>query len=75
MINRTMFGMMIIRDDGRGLHDLFGKTHVVYANQPVISEIKEASVEEKEEPLKLDNKKITAKKRKKANKNENSNRK
>lgn len=69
------FGMMIIRDDGRGLHDLFGKTHVVYANQPVISEIKEASVEEKEEPLKLDNKKITAKKRKKANKNENSNRK
>lgn len=69
------FGMMIIRDDGRGLHDLFGKTHVVYANQAVISEIKEASVEEKEEPSKLDNKKITAKKRKKANKNENSNRK
>lgn len=73
------FGMMIIRDDGRGLHDLFGKTHVVFINQEVNTEIKEAIVEEKKEvtkePLLAETKKPTAKKRKKGTKNENSNRK
>lgn len=46
----VIFFMILIRKDGRGLHDILAGTKVVDLNAPVISEeIKEAVIEEKSE--------------------------